>query len=96
MRLVHLAFLLAIVGVALVLMGVGVGLPTMPDHIEGAYFTRASGTPAYSGVFSGELSVALFDVDDGNLWIGAGLVCCVQALAAFTLLAVRARRTEAA
>jgi hypothetical protein len=56
---------------------------------EGAYFTRAAGVPKYSSAFeSWGSGLGLFDVENGNLWIGAGLACLLGALG--TLLAHRA------
>jgi hypothetical protein len=89
MRLSRVAVLLALLGAALVLIGVGVGAPT-PTGVEGAYFTRASGTPAYSGVFTGS-GLSLLDTGDGNLWLGAGIVCCLQAVALALIAAWRSR-----
>ncbi len=86
-----LTLLLAVIGVGLVLAGVGIGKPP-PQGIEGAYFTRESGTPAYSEVYSGSVSASLFSPSDGNLWIGAGIACCAIALGT---LAVGRRRDGA-
>jgi hypothetical protein len=72
-----------------VLIGVAVGAPT-PTGIEGAYFTRASGTPTFSSVVKAT-GLHLFDAGDGNLWIGGGLVCVMQALAVAAFVAVRRR-----
>lgn len=74
-----LALLLGAFGVALVVKGFMVGPP--PFGIEGAYFTRESGTPAYSGVFTG-WSVGLASTEDGALWLGAGAAAIAITLAA--------------
>jgi hypothetical protein len=87
MRWTRAAALLAIVGVGLIVVGTAIGRGIV---VEGAYFTRATGTPAYSGFFHGT-GLDLFSPRDGNLWIGAGLVCCLEALVA-AALALRVQR----
>jgi hypothetical protein len=82
MTLARLSLLLALVGGLLVAAGVTIGGDTSWFGIEGAYFTRAAGTPAYSGHFS-----SWFDPDgpqllsphDGNLWLGAGTALLLAA-----------------
>jgi hypothetical protein len=91
MRLIHAAALLALLGAGLVLTGVLIGSPPVLG-IEGAYFTRASGTPAYSSIFSAFPPDHVLDVDDENLWLGAGIVCCIQALVLFLVAGVSRRR----
>jgi hypothetical protein len=59
-----------VVGVVLVAVGLIVGTPT--PSVEGAYFDRANGSPAFAGVFSAS-KPTLLDPADGNLWIGAGI-----------------------
>ncbi len=50
-------------------------------HVEGAYFTRAAGVPAYSGVFTGwGRGLGLLSPGDGNLWLGAGIALLVAAV----------------
>ena len=90
MRLSHCAVLLGLIGIALVLVGVGVGAPT-PTGIEGAYFTRASGTPTYSSAFTAS-GLSLLDPQDGNLWMGGGIICCLEALTLLAIVTRRARR----
>jgi hypothetical protein len=72
MTLPRLSLVLALVGVALTLAGLLTG-PAEVTGIEGAYFTRAAGTPAQSSVFAdwGQ-GLALLSSHDGNLWLGAG------------------------
>jgi hypothetical protein len=76
----RLSLLLALVGAALALAGLLVGPAGLA--IEGAYFTRAAGTPAHSGIFN-DLSSGdtLLSPHDGNLWLGAGVVLLLAALA---------------
>ncbi len=57
-------------GIALVVTGLIVGEPH--PVVEGAYFNRSVGAPAFAGVFATSRPEA-FDPGDGNLWIGAGL-----------------------
>ena len=84
----RIAALLAALGVALAVVGLAIGPES--GGIEGAYFTRAAGTPAYSGVFTFTSRHALLSPYDANVWLGASAACCVAAVA---LLAVaRARR----
>jgi hypothetical protein len=94
-RLRRIAFLVAALGAALIAAGALIGPDTSwVQGIEGAYFTRAAGTPAYSGVLSrwGD-GPDLLSVHDGNLWIGAGIACCTFALG--LLVAPRLMRAEA-
>jgi hypothetical protein len=81
--------MLAIIGVGLILVGVVVGRPEV--GVEGAYFTRATGAPRYSSAFR-QTGTALLSPQDGNLWIGAGLACCLVAVVLIAL-SLRARRT---
>jgi hypothetical protein len=64
-------------GLVLVAVGLIVGPPGI--GLEGAYFDRANGVPAYAGVFS-ESRPGLLDPADGNLWIGAGVVLIAIAI----------------
>jgi hypothetical protein len=64
-------------GVVLVGVGLIVGPPRV--GVEGAYFDRSNGVPAYAGVFS-QTRPGLLDPSDGNLWIGAGLVLIAIAI----------------
>ncbi|HKG04743.1 MAG TPA: hypothetical protein VKB03_16340 [Conexibacter sp.] len=78
MTLPRLSLVLALTGVGLALAGVLVGPAGL--EIEGAYFTRAAGTPAHSGVFNDWSSGdTLLSPHDGNLWLGAGIVCLLLA-----------------
>jgi hypothetical protein len=79
MTLPRLSSLLALVGGSLIAAGALVG-PASVTGIEGAYFTRAAGTPAYSGTFStaGD-GLALLSPGDGNLWLGAGIALLLVA-----------------
>jgi hypothetical protein len=83
MTLPRLSLLLALVGAGLVLAGTLVGGDTSwVGGIEGATFTRAAGTPAYSGVFSGSFNPdgpQLLSLHDGNLWLGAGIALLLAA-----------------
>jgi len=87
MTLARLSLLLALVGGGLVLVGVLVGGDTswLGGGIEGAYFTRAAGTPAYSGVLTGSFNPdgpQLLSLHDGNLWLGAGIALLLAAAGA--------------
>lgn len=97
MTLPRLSLLLAIAGAALVLAGVLVG-PAVVTGIEGAYFTRTAGTPAYSSVVSAASGdgLGLFSPLDGNFWLGAGIVCLVVALGALLAHAAGLRLVRAA
>jgi hypothetical protein len=82
MTLSRLSLLLALVGAGLVLAGVLTGGDTSwVGGIEGAYFTRAAGTPAYSGIFhvTSDSGPQLFSPHDGNLWLGAGIALLLAA-----------------
>jgi hypothetical protein len=74
------------VGLAFVLVGVIIGPPRIT--VEGAYFSYSPRGPGYSGAFSQSHS-GLFDLSDGNLWVGGGAVLVI--LAAFGLLLDRLR-----
>jgi hypothetical protein len=65
----RLLLTVALCGAVLIVIGLLIGMPT--PKVEGAYFDRANGVPAYAGVFSPS-APGLFDPADGNLWIGAG------------------------
>jgi len=84
MTLPRLSLLLALVGAGLVLAGALVGGDTSwVDGIEGATFTRAAGTPAYSAVFTGSFNPdgpRLLSLHDGNLLLGAGVVLLLAAV----------------
>lgn len=71
MSLPRVALLLALLGGLLVAAGVAIGVGY---SVEGAYFTRAAGTPANAGVFDFD-GPRLLSLDDGNLWLGAGIAC---------------------
>jgi hypothetical protein len=86
MTLPRLSLVLALVGAGLVLAGALVGGDmSWVGGIEGATFTRAAGTPAYSGVFSGSFNPdgpQLLSLHDGNLWLGAGIALLLAAFGA--------------
>jgi hypothetical protein len=85
MTLPRLSLLLALVGAGLVVAGALVGGDTSwVQGIEGAYFTRAAGTPAHSGVFDviSDYGPQLLSLHDGNLWLGAGIALLLAAVAA--------------
>jgi hypothetical protein len=86
MTLPRLSLLLALIGAGLVVAGVLVGGDrSWVEGIEGAYFTRAAGTPAYSGVFSANFDPdgpQLLSLHDGNLWLGAGIALLIAATGA--------------
>jgi hypothetical protein len=57
--------------------------------IEGAYFNRSVGAPAYAGVFSGKgNALSPFHPLDSYLWLGAGIAFALSGLA----VAVAGRR----
>jgi hypothetical protein len=91
MQRMRTAIALAIVGVSAIVVGIAVGGPEV--SIEGATFTRSTGTPKYAGVFT-QTGTDLFSPQDGNLWIGAGLACCLAALVLIAL-SVKAHREAA-
>lgn len=61
------------VGVALIVTGLIIGTPS---GIEGAYFNRSVGVPAFAGTFA-QSRAGLLDPSDGNLWIGAGIAVLI-------------------
>lgn len=79
MRLRRIALVLALAGVALVVVGLMVG-PADLIGVEGAYFMRSAGTAAHGDSFhvvsSGD---ALLSPPDGNLWLGAGIALLLAA-----------------
>ena len=80
----RLSALLALSGGLFVAAGLMIGADTSwVDGIEGAYFTRAAGRPSYSGVFDvlSDSGPRLLSPHDGNLWLGAGVVLLLAALA---------------
>ena len=82
MTLPRLSLLLALVGGLLVAAALATGGDTSwVEGIEGAYFTRAAGTPAYSGAFDvmSDAGPRLLSPHDGNLWLGAGIACLLLA-----------------
>jgi hypothetical protein len=82
MTLPRLSLLLALVGTALALAGVLVG-PAHFTGIEGAYFTRAAGTPGMDSAFTTwGMGLALLSPGDGNLWLGAGIALLLAAAGA--------------
>jgi hypothetical protein len=79
MTLPRLSSALALVGGLLVAVGALVGAASVAG-IEGAYFTRAAGSPAYSSAFTATGDgLSLFSPEDGNLWLGAGVACLLLA-----------------
>jgi hypothetical protein len=83
MTLPRLSLLLALAGAGLAAVGVLIGGDTSwIQGIEGAYYTRAVGTPAYSGVFdlTSDSGPQLLSLHDGNLWLGAGLALLLAAV----------------
>jgi len=82
MTLPRLSLVLALVGAGLVVAGALVGGDTSwVQGIEGAYFTRAAGRPAYSGVVDAIGDPQLLSLHDGNLWLGAGIALLLAAVA---------------
>jgi O-antigen ligase len=80
---------LCLIGLGLIITGLIIGQPSA--GIEGAYFNRSVGVPAYSGVSVHE-GAGLLDPADGNLWLGGGIV--VLLLTALLLLISRGRLRE--
>jgi hypothetical protein len=82
MTLPRLSLLLALLGGLLVAAALAIGGDTSwVQRIEGAYFTRAAGRPAYSGAFEAmsDSGPQLLSLHDGNLWLGAGIACLLLA-----------------
>jgi hypothetical protein len=73
----HVLALCCAAGVILIVVGLVIGTPN--PSVQGAYFDRANGVPAYAGVFSAS-KPGVFDPADGNLWIGAGLALVLGTL----------------
>jgi hypothetical protein len=72
MRFTRIVGVLLALGAVLAAIGLVVGGPGY--WIEGAVFTRASGTPKYSGVLSYDFHASSpGSAFDGNLWIDAAL-----------------------
>ena len=87
MSLRWIAAVFALLGAALMAIGANTGPAGF--GIEGAYFIRAGGTPAFKGASNSWSSgAALFSLEDGNLYLGGGIV--LLAIAAGALLAHRA------
>ena len=82
MTLPRLSLLLALVGMALTLIGAFVGAASIAA-VEGASFTRDAGRPLITGVYrvSGS-GLSLLSPSDGNLWIGAGISLLLAAAGA--------------
>lgn len=80
------------VGVILIVLGLIIG--TLSPSVEGAYFDRANGPPAFAGVFIAS-KPTLLDPADGNLWIGAGVPLVLLATASAALRGSRAQRPSA-
>ena len=81
------AFFLCL-GVTLIVVGVIVGGPHV--GIEGAYFNRSIGAPAYAGVYATNHQ-GLLDPSDGNLWLGAGVALVVATCGSLLVLLNRSR-----
>lgn len=79
---------LFVCAVALIVSGVEIGKPSV--GIEGAYFGRPAGVPAFSGVFA-RTGTGLLDPADGNLWLGAGIA--VLLVTAMLMVYLRPWRT---
>jgi hypothetical protein len=82
----RLLAMICLVGVAFVVTGLVIGKPSM--EIEGAYFSRSVGVPAYSGVFAHK-GPGLLDPANGNLWLGAGIVVLLAMILVLLLARVR-------
>ena len=95
MRLRRIALVLALAGVALVVVGLLIG-PADLISVEGAYFMRSAGTAAHRGSFhvvsSGDV---LLSPRDGNLWLGAGIALLLAAGGALFAHAARLRLVRA-
>lgn len=77
---------------AALLAAAGCGLVAALEHkdyctIEGAYFNRSVGAPAYAGVFHSDCNG--FSVSNPNLWLGAAVAFAVMGLAILVLSRVR-------
>jgi hypothetical protein len=55
--------------------------------IEGAYFNRSVGAPAYAGFFHSDCEG--FSISNPNLWLGAAVAFAVMGLAVLVLSRVR-------
>jgi hypothetical protein len=75
-------------GIALIVVGLIVGKPEV--GIEGAYFNRSVGAPAYSGIVL-RSGPGLFDPADGNLWMGAGVAVLGATVVSLVLVRVNGR-----
>ncbi len=97
-RLDRIALWLGLVGTALIVTGVIVGRPDVVVDlgIQGAYFNRDVGAPAFidNQTYTTTPSAGLLDLSDGNVWLGAGIA--LLAASAVVLLArlLRARRAH--
>jgi len=96
-RLDKITVLLGIVGAALIITGVIIGKPdgVVDLSIQGAYFNREVGSPAFADdAHTPAASAGLLDPSDGNLWLGAGIVLVVASAMVLITRRLRARRTH--
>jgi hypothetical protein len=73
--------------VAAAACGVVAGVQHDNCTIEGAYFNRSVGAPAYAGVFENDCDG--FSLSNPNLWLGAAVAFAVMGLAVLVLNRVR-------
>jgi hypothetical protein len=59
--------------------------------IEGAYFNRSVGAPAYAGVFKSDCGG--FSLSNPNLWLGAAVAFALMGLLVLVLTRLRRPRT---
>lgn len=78
-----IATVAAALAVVLVVVGLIIGEPRA--GVEGAYFNRSIGVPAYSG-FVARTGPGVFDPADGNLWLGAGVALAVASAVALAFI----------
>lgn len=96
-RLDKIALWVVIVGAALVVAGVIIGPPegVVDLSIQGAYFNRDVGSPAFADDAHAPVSSAgLLDPSDGNLWLGAGIALLAAGVLVLFTRRLRARRAH--
>lgn len=96
-RLDKIALWLGVVGVALIVTGVIIGRPdaVVDLSIQGAYFNRDVGSPAFADDAQAPVSSAgLLDPSDGNLWLGAGIALVAAGALVLVTRRLRARPTD--
>ena len=96
-RLDKIALWLGILGAALIVTGVIIGRPegVVDLTIQGAYFNRDVGSPAFADDAHAPVSSAgLLDLSDGNLWLGAGVALLAASAVALITRRLRARHTH--